>query len=343
MYWNTILDITGTGLALVFTIILVRRPHDILRVGIIAAIAAAATALLGILVLSRLGYHARPTFSVAETKYFLGQSLPLCATSLAILLYTQANSLILGAVRGETDVGLYGAAIRLSQVFYQPIWLYFGAMAPALMHSWAHSPGKARALLLTSVRVTAIASIGFGLVAASAGPWLMARVFGKPFSGAGQAFEIMIWTGVIIAIGANWCNLALAAKRNRLLLRSTFTAAFVNLAICTATVSRMGIRGAALSNLLAELTMQVMLIWSFGWDMGFKLLQRAAKPALAGAGAYAVSLVISSSAPLLCAALTGLSFVALLFFIGGITALDLKRVRDLLPLRKDVSETCPLQ
>jgi O-antigen/teichoic acid export membrane protein len=342
MYWNTILEIAAAVLSLVLTVMLVRHPRDISRVAIIAALVAVVTALLGIFVLSRLGYHARPTFSIAEAKYFLVQSLPLCATSLAILLYTQANCLILGAVRGETDVGLYSAAIRLSQVFYQPIWLYFGAMAPALMQSWVRSPEKACALLATSVRLTAIASIGFGLVAASAGPWLVPKVFGEPFSGSGQAFAIMIWTGVIIAIGHNWGELAIAAKKNRLLLRSTFVGAFVNLAVCAVTVSRLGIRGAALSNLLAEIAVHVVLLSSFGWHIGFQLLQRAVKPVLAGAGAYAISLATPGAAPLLSAVLTLFSFVVLLFLIRGITVVDLKRFRDLIPTRKVIPDA-PLQ
>jgi O-antigen/teichoic acid export membrane protein len=333
MYWNTILEITGAALALLLTIVLVHVPRDVMRVAIIAMAAAAATAILGLLVLSRLGYHARPALSLAQAKYFLGQSLPLCAMWLGVLLYSQANSLILGAMRGETDVGLYGAAIRLSQVFYQPIWLFFGAMAPALMQKWSDSAEKARTLLSTSVRLTAIAGIGFGLMAASLGPWLIVKIFGKAFIGSTQAFEIMIWTGVILAIGHNWAELAIAAKKNRLLLQSTFLGAFVNLAVCAATVSRMGVRGAALSNLLAEIAVQVILIYSFGWHMGLQLLQRVTKPALAGAGAYAVAHITIWSTPILSAAVSALTFVLLLVFIGGITFRDVERLCELIPGR----------
>jgi len=343
MYWNTILEITGAILSLILTVALVRGPHDISRVAIVVAIVAALTALVGMTVLRRLGYHARPTFSFAEAGYFLKQSLPLCATSLAILLYTQANCLILGAARGETDAGLYGAAIRLSQVFYQPIWLYFGAMAPALMQCWAQSPERARALLATSVRLTAILSIGFGIVAARTGPWLMARVFGKPFSGSGQAFEIMIWTGVVMAIGHNWGELAVAARKNRLLLQSTFVGASVNLAVCVMTVSRMGIRGAALSNLTAEIAVHVVLISSFGWQMGFRLLESVLKPILAGAGAYAMSFTFSGASPLLGGLLTAGSFVALLFLLGEVSIQDLRRLREFLPQGKTAAEACSLQ
>jgi PST family polysaccharide transporter len=338
MYWNTILEISGTVLTLILTISLVREPHDILRVAWIVAIVATVTALLGIVVLSRQGYHARPVFSLTEAKYFLGQSVPLCASSLAILLYTQANSLILGAVRGETDVGLYGAATRLSQVFYQPIWLYYAAMSPALMQSWAQSPQRARTLLATSVRLTAITSIGFGLLAASAGPWLLEKIFGKAFSGSGQAFEVIIWAGVLVAVCHNWGQLAIAAKKTGLLLQSTLIGAIVNLAVCAATVSRLGIRGAALSNLLAEIAVCSVLVCSFGWDMGLRPLQGAAKPLLAGAGAYAVSLATRSCGPPVCATLTALSFLVLLFLVGEITAHDLKRLHALLPVRRIAPE-----
>jgi O-antigen/teichoic acid export membrane protein len=226
----------------------------------------------------------------------------------------------------------------MSQVFYQPIWLFFAAMAPALMQSWARSPASARPLLATSIRLTAIASIGFGLVAASAGPWLMTKVFGKSFSGSASAFEIMVWTGIVIAIGHNWGELAVASKKNRLLVQSTFFGAIVNLAVCAATVSRMGIRGAALSNLLAEIAVHCVLISSFGWHMGFKLLQSATKPACAGVGAYAVSLATRWSAPPVCAILSALSFLAILLLMGEIGSHDLKRLRALLPTRALASE-----
>ena len=338
MYWNTILESAAAALTLILTIVLVREPRDLLRMGGIVAVTAAVTALLGIFILSRQGYHARPTFSLSQAKYFLGQSLPLCASFLSVLLYSQANNLILGAVRSEADVGLYGAAIRMNQVFYLPIWLFFGAMAPALMQSWVHSPERARALLSTSVRISATFTIGSGVVAASAGSWLIVKIFGKPFAGAGQAFEIMIWTEVVVAIGHNWSELCIAAKKNRFLVQSNFLGAIVNIVVCAATVSRMGTKGAALGTLLAAITVAALLIWSFGSQLGLGSLQSAAKPAIAGAGAYLISLATRWTAPPICATLSALSYVALLFLTGGISIGDLKRLRAIMPARKIILE-----
>jgi len=334
MYLNTALQIVGALLTFVLTVALVRGSQDLIRVAIISAIVTAVTVVLGIQLLRREGYHARPAFSIRESRYYLGQSLPLCASFFAITLYTQANNLILGAVRGDADVGLYGAATRLSTVFFFPIWLYYEAMAPAFMESWVLSPEKARSLLSTSVRITATVGIGSGLIGASAGQWLVTLIFGKTFNGSGAAFEILVWTGVIIAIGTNWGQLCIAAKRNRLLVQSTFLGAFVNLAVCGATVSHLGVQGAALSNLVAEIAVTTLLIGSLGWHMGPSVLRFAMKPVIAGACAYAVSFATRWSGPAACSVLTALSYVGLLVMIGGLTVRDLSRLRALLPARR---------
>jgi len=338
MHLNTALQVTTALVTLVLTIVLVRSPQDVIRVAEISAIVAAAEVLLGICLLHREGFSSRPVFSLRESRYFLMQSLPLCATSFAITLYTQANNLILGAVRGESEVGLYVAATRLSFICYYPVWLYFGAMAPALMELWALSQDKARSLLSASVRATAIVSIGSGLVASTASQWVITRVFGKAFTGSGAAFELLVWTGVVIAIGHNWGELCVACRKNRLLMQSTFLGAFVNLAVCALTVSRMGIRGAALSNLMAEVSVHAFLALSFGWDLGLSVLRSALKPILAGAGSYGVALATRSSGLLLCATLTALSYLALLFAIGGLTIRDVNRLRALIPMRRHAAE-----
>jgi polysaccharide transporter, PST family len=262
------------------------------------------------------------------------QSLPLCATSLAVTLYSQANNLILGAVRSAADVGLYVAATRLSWVCYSPVWFYFTAMAPALSEAWAASIESARSLLSNSVRVSTTISVGGGLLAASVSQWAVTRIFGDAFRDAVPAFDILILTGVVIAIGHNWSELCVAARRNRLLLQSTFLGAVINLAICAATVSRMGVQGAALGNLVAETVSHAFIIVSFGWQMGLSVLREAVRPLAAGAGAFGVLLLTRSNWPILCLTLTALSYLGFLFAIGGVTKGDLSRLRSLMPVRR---------
>lgn len=339
MYLNTALQIFGAAAILVLTIALVRQAKDLIWVAGIAAIAAASGAVLGVVFLRRQGYSAWPVFSIQESAYLLRQSLPLCAVSFAVVLYAQTNNLILGAFRSEAEVGLYVAATRLIQVCYYPIWLYFTAMAPALMEAWTVSRESARSLLSSSVRITAIISIGSGLIATSLSHWALRTIFGSPFEGANSAFNILVWTGVIIAIGHNWDELCVAARRNRTLLQSTLLGAFANLVVCGLAVSHLGIRGAALGNLAAEVTAHAYLFYSFDWQIGLSVLREAIKPAIAGVGAYGVMFATRASGSPLCPTLTALSFCGILFATGGITASDLSKIRALIPSRKMLPES----
>lgn len=339
MYLNTALQIVSALTILALTVVLVRQANDLIWVAGIAAIAAASGAVLGVVLLHRQGYNARPLFSIHESGYLLRQSLPLCAVSFAVTMYAQTNNLILGAYRSDAEVGLYVAATRLIQVCYYPIWLYFTAMAPALMEAWAVSRESARSFLSGSVRVTAIISIGSGLLAASLSQWAIRAIFGRSFDGANSAFNILVWTGVVIAIGHNWDELCVAARRNRMLLVATLLGAVVNLAVCGLTVSRIGIRGAALGNMMAEIAAHVYLLYSFGWQMGLSILREAVKPAVAGAAAYGVMFATRNSGPPLCPVLTALSFGGVLLLIGGVTASDLSRIRALIPAREVVPES----
>jgi O-antigen/teichoic acid export membrane protein len=339
MHLNTALQITAAFLTLGLTIVLVRREKDLIWVAGIAAISAAALVILGMRLLRREGYHAWPVLSARENAYLLRQALPLCAVSLAVTMYALNNNLIVGYYRSEADVGLYVAATRLSQVFYYPIWLYFTAMAPALMEAWSVSLESARSLLSNSVRATAVVSIGSGLIASSLSRWAIRLIFGRAFDGATSAFNILVWAGVIIAICHNWDELCVASRRNRLLVQSTFLGAFVNLAICALTVRSLGIRGAALGNLLAEVAAHALLLVSFGWHLGLSVLREALKPVAAGAGAYGILFATRSTGVPLCPILTTLSYVALLFVIGGVTRNDLSRLRSLLAIRRVVPES----
>jgi O-antigen/teichoic acid export membrane protein len=339
MYLNTVLQVSASLLTFVLTVALIQDSRNLIRVAGIAAIVAGATVALGIRLLHREGFNAWPEFSVREFRYLLGQSLPLCATSLAVTLYSQVNNLILGYFRSDSDVGMYIAATRLSWVCYSPMWFYFTAMAPALSEAWASSVDGARSLLSNSVRVSTTISIGGGLVAASVSQWVITRIFGKTFSGAEGAFDILIWTGVVIAIGHNWGELCVAAKRNRLLMQATCLGACVNLVVCTVTVSRMGIRGAAFSNLLAEIALHIFLVVSFGSHMGWSVLRNALRPLGAGAVAYLVMLMTRTSGISLCPIFTALSYLVVLIMIGGVTAHDLNKLRAMMPVRRFVPDS----
>lgn len=289
-----IVQVASSLATLAFTLGLVREAGHVLRVPAIAVGVGAMGALLSVQLLCRAGYRLRLWFVFSAFRSHLSQSLPLSAASLAMTLYLQLNYLILGNLRGETEVGLYAAAAKLTTVLSTVHWLYYAAMIPAFMQLYADSRSQAGILFRHSVRVTAV--LGFGFVAVGVvGSDLLVRVISGPaFRGAGPVLGVMLASAAVVAVGHNWAQVAIAARRERLLLKSTCLGGLVNILICAFLVKPLGALGAALGNLLAEIVVHMTLL--LPWPAEFR--DRAMRSALGPAASCALVLVATRAVSL---------------------------------------------
>jgi O-antigen/teichoic acid export membrane protein len=330
MHYIAIVQIASSALTLALTLCLVKNPAHVLRVPWIGVVAGAGAVALSLWLLHQVGYHLRFRFGFGAFRRHLAQSIPLCASSLAITLYIQVNYLILGKVHSEAVVGLYSAAARLTVVLSTVHWLYYAAMAPALMALYQVSRPKAAALLGQSVRVTAIFGFGMLAIGLPASRLLVRLVFGPAFTDATPVFGVMLASAAVVAVSHNWGQLAVAAHREQLVLKSTLLGGLMNLVVCAVLIRPLGAVGAATGNLLAEIAVALALF--LPWPAEFR--GRALRPALGPAAACAIALLVSRAAALWelawGAGLSAAAYLVGLSLFGSITKNDLQAARSAL-------------
>jgi O-antigen/teichoic acid export membrane protein len=330
MHYMAIVQVASSLVTLFLTLALVREAGHVLRVPAIAVGVGAMGVALSVQLLCRAGYRLRLSFVFSAFRNHLSQSLPLCAASLAITLYIQLNYLILGNLRGETEVGLYAAAAKVTTVLSTVHWLYYAAMIPAFMQLYAHSRSQARLLLRHSVRVTAVLGFGFMAVGVAGSDLLVGAVFGPAFRGARPVLGVMLASAAVVAVGHNWAQVAIAAHRERLLLNSTLLGGLVNILACALLVRSRGALGAAMGNLLAEIAVHIALF--LPWPTEFR--GRAMSPALGPAASCALALVLSRvvdpSGGVRAAGLSIVAYGVALFLFGSLTRNDLQTARSAL-------------
>ena len=292
MHYSAILDVAGSAGTLLLTIALIRDPGHGILVPVIALVVASVRALLSVWVLRGIGFRLTLDFRPRLFYTYLSQSLPLCASSLAITFYIQANYLILGKVHGEGAVGFYAAAAKLTAPLSGLQGLYYAAMAPTLMVLYVESKRKAAVFLAQSVRLTAILGVGMCAIGFPASRMLVTAAFGPAFEEAVPVFALMLGSAALVAIGHNWAQLLIAAQGERLLLGSTAVGGLANLAVCAALVQRFGPVGAAIGNLSAELLVHVALVL-FCKRLGVGGVRAAAGPAVSGACGLVAALLVS--------------------------------------------------
>lgn len=344
MHYAAITQVATAALTLVLTVAFVRNPDHLLRVPWIGLVTGACALVLSLHLLTKAGQRLTLTFHLRDSLHYLAQSLPLCAANFAVTLYMQANYLIVGKVRGDAEVGLYASAAKVAGVFFTVTWLYYAALAPALMEVYARCQRSAAAMLGESVRLTAAAGCGLAAVGAVASGLVMDRVFGPAFSPAKSALEVMLLSGAVVAVTHNWAQLAVAARRERLILVATALGGVANLVVCGMLVGRIGGFGAAIGTLVAEVVVGAVLILAWPPEFGLRALRPAAMPTAIAVVSWVLGMQFAARGRLAASCATAVLYGAGLVLTGTVGFRDWERVRT--ALRKQTrftDERCELE
>jgi PST family polysaccharide transporter len=194
-------------------------------------------------------------WQLAEVRRLLAQGWPLLFAGIAILVYMRIDQLMLAALGGpdaKHEVGLYSAALRLSEVWYfVPIAISTAAFPhvvtwKAAGESVYHARLSQLFGLVTFIALTVAIPLTF-----MSGP-IISILYGARYAGAAPILRIHIWTTVFVfwgVIGEMWyVNEGLT----RVSLYRTLTAAGVNVALNLVLIPRFGGMGAAVATLVAQ-------------------------------------------------------------------------------------------
>lgn len=226
--------------------------------------ASLATALL-VLALTRLQVGATSPRPGTEGRS-LGVALPFALISILSMINGRADQLIVGALLGATEAGIYTVAMRSAQFVSFPLLVANTIIAPILAAAHQNGDrGKMERLLRISSRLTLLVAMPIGLVPILFGSELLGLVFGPSFSAGAPVLAILAGAQVLnvafgsVALVLKMCNL------EWLVAVGIGLAAMLNIALNIALIPRLGIEGAALASLISLVSWNA-LLW--GWVRG---------------------------------------------------------------------------
>ena len=176
----------------------------------------------------------------------LEYSLPLLLSGIFVMVLDSTDTLMLGYFKTASDVGLYNAALptaRLIQVIpYAIIQLFLVVITES------HAKGEdITSIYRTVCRWIFLLSMPMLLVFATMPEKIMSVVFGSEYAPA--AMPLLILTTALLVDGFFMPASQVLAlfKKTRLILKITFTAAFLNVILNYVMTPRYGITGTALA------------------------------------------------------------------------------------------------
>jgi PST family polysaccharide transporter len=186
-----------------------------------------------------------------RAKRLLDLGWPMILASSFAVVYLKIDQIMLGQLSGESELGIYSAAVKVSEMWYFVPVAVSMSVFPFLIQGKIEGQAVYRARMQQLFDFLVWISLAVAVVVTFAANWAVVLVFGEPYARAGTMLAILTWAGVFFflreAVG-RWFiteNLLVFA------FVSNGIGAVVNLALNFVLIPRYGGIGAAVATVIS--------------------------------------------------------------------------------------------
>ncbi len=202
-----------------------------------------------------------PAFNTAVWRDLQQRAMPLGAFLIVLNVYAYIDTIILAALAGDTETGLYNSAYKTYEGLTYATAILSAVITPRLSNLWSVD----RSAHLVLVRRSLLGSLALAAVLAVAawylGP-LVLRIFGEQAVSASGALRILaLGLPFVFAI---WIlhAVAISVFEERWLFRTTLAGAVANIGLNFYLIPAYGRDGAAAATVIGELFSVAILLWA---------------------------------------------------------------------------------
>lgn len=260
LYFQSITASRVTAIAKAIAFLIVSLMRVILLVAgaelwAFAAMVAVEAALSAVALLwvygTRMGALTPQPFDGALARRLLTESAPEIFAGFAGLLLMRLDQLMIEAIRGPAEVGVYSVASRLAESWYFLVTAIVTSTFPAIIRQ--RERNASTYMLRLSQLMVGLVGIGYLVIALTtvvATP-IVNLLFGADYAAAAGILVVLIWSGLFVCLGIASGSWIMAEGRVHLNLYRHVLAVVVNIALNTLLIPAHGGLGAAVATLMA--------------------------------------------------------------------------------------------
>jgi|GEM_PF-1601549 len=188
-----------------------------------------------------------------SARIILRESVGYGLSSMMSCIYARVDVLMLRVLKGEAAVGLYSAAVRITEAVYSCVSVAVNTAFPRAVAESRTSRVRAAILARRALRTSMLFAVPTAVGAAVAGGPILAWVAGPGFAGADVLVALLgaVAVPATAAIVVSTFGLGVYG-RSRALLVATTVGAAVNAGLNLLLLPRLGLEGAAVTTILAQ-------------------------------------------------------------------------------------------
>ncbi len=193
-------------------------------------------------------WHSR--FDRAKT--LLKDSWPLILSGLAIMIYIRIDQIMLGQMLGDESVGIYSAAVRISEIWYFIPMSIAASVFPSVIEAKKNKEEFYYGRLQKLFNLMFILALAVALPMTFLSDWIVTLLFGTAYQQAGSVLAVHIWAGIFVFLGVASGSWFLIEGLQRYSFYRTLSGAIVNVGLNLILIPKFGVIGSAWATVVSQ-------------------------------------------------------------------------------------------
>ena len=181
----------------------------------------------------------------------LKDSWPLVFSGLAVAIFMKIDQIMLKELLNSRSVGIYSAAVRLSEVWYFIGSIVISSTAPSIYAAKSIDNDLYLQKLLNIFKIMVVLSVVIISTLTFLSSFIVHALYGPQYSEASKVLIVHTWSTLFVFIGSAHSVFWIAENLQRFSLFLTVFAAFLNIALNFLLIPQYGATGAAIATLIS--------------------------------------------------------------------------------------------
>ena len=191
-------------------------------------------------------------WSYETSKNLLHDSWPLIFAGIVVSVYMKIDQLMIKEMLGAKEVGLYAAAVKLSEAWYFIPMAIASSLYPAIINARVFQKEVYYQKIQNLFDLMVWIAVSIALPTTFLSTLVVEFLYGKEYLGSSSVLIIHIWTAVFVFLGVASSKYLLAENFIKKTFYRTFIGALLNIIMNYYLIRIIGIEGAAISTLVSH-------------------------------------------------------------------------------------------
>jgi O-antigen/teichoic acid export membrane protein len=189
-------------------------------------------------------------------------SYPIILSGIGVIIYMRLDIIMIKYFSGNEDVGLYSAALRISEGIYFIPMALMPAINPLLLN-YFNDKIRYHLLYRNLLILFNIISISFCIFFSFSSDFFIEFLYGLEFSGAGDILVIHIWITIFVFLGIPLSSYLIFEEKSNVLMYKVFIGLIINILLNLFLIPSLGAKGAAYATLITQFFVSFILNFFF--------------------------------------------------------------------------------